>query len=178
MHDDRMNLVFRASGKLLFALIFFTTLMLLILCSTLFFSERAYIFPTVVLAGFIGALVSLQRRLKELPMGDLRLVAESKFFFLLAPFSGGLLASVLYLLFLAGLLAGELFPTFVSDSELNHKNGFFQLLHMQSGNPKDYAKLLFWSFVAGFSEKLVVDIIGRFENRMPEDKMPLAINND
>lgn len=172
MPTERRELVLVASRKLLFALCAFTLVILGVLAITLDPNKRAYIFPTVVLAGFIGALVALQRRLKVLPIGDLRLVAESRVFFLLAPFSGGLLASVLYLLFMSGLLAGELFPAFKQDDSIESKNGFFHLLHMHSEEAKDYAKLLFWSFVAGFSEKFVVDIIGRFEARAPEGMEP------
>ncbi len=32
------------------------------------------------------------------------------------------------------------------------------------GEAVDYAKMMFWSFVAGFSERFVTDIVSKFEN--------------
>jgi hypothetical protein len=39
---------------------------------------------------------------------------------------------------------------------------FSRLLNCVAVTYKDYAKLIFWSFVAGFSEKFAVDVIGGF----------------
>ena len=171
MSIDRLDLVKRISHKLLVALLLLALVMFVVLGVALWFSGRAFIFPTVMLAGIMGAFVSLQRRLKRLPNNDLRLLAESPLYPWLSPLAGGMLASVLYLLFLSGLLAGTLFPHFEPDKSLSAEaHGLVRLLHMYSDNPEEYAKLLFWSFVAGFSEKFVVDIIGRFEQRAIQEE--------
>lgn len=126
--------------------------------------------------GALGAFVSLQRRLKTLGADDLLLLSSSWFNAWLIPIVGGILATVLYCLFLSGLLSGDLFPGFcraVIDKykdpamAASQPNGFWRLLECQGNEPRDYAKLFFWSFVAGFSEKFVVDIIGQFERRGP-----------
>jgi hypothetical protein len=133
--------------------------------------EMAYI---VLGLGALGAFVSLQRRLKSLSSDDLRLLAESWFHAWLSPLVGGILATVLYCLFLAGLLGGELFPSFCQGiltlpgngaAEPNRPSGFAALFRCTADGPRDYAKLMFWSFLAGFSEKFVVDIIGHFESQ-------------
>jgi len=73
------------------------------------------------------------------------------------------------LLFLSGLLEGILFPKFAipggeglqtaAPSGLNTANikGFFMNTYPASG--PDLAKLIFWCFLAGFSERFVPQII-------------------
>ena len=126
--------------------------------------------------GALGAFVSLHRRLKSLGADDLQLLASSWFNAWLIPLIGGVLATVLYCLFLSGLLSGELFPSFCRGVVEKYKDpvaasaqpsAFWRLLECQGNEPRDYAKLFFWSFLAGFSEKFVVDIIGHFERRTP-----------
>ena len=150
--------------------------------------------PVVMLCGIVGGFVSIQRRLKELTMQDLILLAESRIYLILAPFVGGILAMVLYVIFLSGLLQGDLFPEFMADTSAAkggggavpavgdggavpavgdggavskaggaQANGFMSIFHQHGKDYSDYAKLMFWCFVAGFSERFVTDIIGKFE---------------
>ncbi|MEP2978855.1 MAG: hypothetical protein ABJO86_05190 [Lentilitoribacter sp.] len=119
--------------------------------------------PSVLVCGVIGGFVSLQRRLKDLTLQDLELLANSKVYLMLAPMVGGVLAMVLYLIFLSGLLRGDMFPEFVSLS--TDKTTGFPTIFEQYGKHgfSDYAKLLVWAFIAGFSEKFVTNVLGRFE---------------
>lgn len=119
--------------------------------------------PSVLVCGVIGGFVSLQRRLKDLTLQDLELLANSKVYLMLAPMVGGVLAMVLYLIFLSGLLRGDMFPEFVSLSA--DKTTGFPTIFEQYGKYgfSDYAKLLVWAFIAGFSEKFVTNVLGRFE---------------
>lgn len=164
MSLDRIELIKTASHKLLIALVISTAILLVFFGISLSVSDRAFVFPVAIVVGAIGGFVSIQRRLTALTDADLRLLSESNLYPWLSPTAGGLLAAVLYLLFLSGLLAGTLFPSFKADPALSSDaSGFLKLLHMQSSDPGDYAKLLFWCFVAGFSEKFVTNIIGNFE---------------
>ncbi len=121
--------------------------------------------PIVMICGAVGGFVGIQARLRDLTLMDLALLVESKTYLILAPFVGGVLALVLYLLFLSELLQGDLFPTFVAHKPF-HKpaEGFFSIAnqHAEDGY-SDYAKLMFWCFLAGFSERFVTDVIGKFE---------------
>ena len=122
--------------------------------------------PVVLIFGALGAFVSLQRRLKHLSDDDLALMRASLTYVWLAPVAGALLAGVLYLLFIGQIVHGPLFPAFNTDTEaIKNAKGFVKLFAIESPTPSDYAKLLFWSFVAGFSEKFVTDVIGRFESQ-------------
>jgi hypothetical protein len=121
--------------------------------------------------GALGAFVSMQRQLNSLSSEYLAYFSSSWLNTLLIPMVGGVLASVLYCLFLSGLLSGDLFPRFCEVAIKQHSEGtikksmFLLLLDCQGNGPADYAKLFFWSFVAGFSEKFVIDIIGQFTRR-------------
>lgn len=122
--------------------------------------------PTIVfLCGVMGGIVGIQKRLKTLTEKDLELMVNSWIYTYLAPLVGGVLSLVLYMLFVSDLLSGELFPKFVAVLDGNGQNvqGFQGLFFQQGENFQAYAKLVVWSFVAGYSEKFVTDVVGRFE---------------
>lgn len=121
----------------------------------------------VIATGALGGFISIQRRLKELTLGDLQLFADSLLYTLLSPLVGGVLALLLYLIFVSGLVQGDLFPTFIPDTVAAGEadpQGLSLLYAHHADEYASYAKLLFWSFVAGFSEHFVTDIIGHFES--------------
>jgi hypothetical protein len=119
-----------------------------------------------MIIGGLGAFISLQRRLKQYSDDDLTLIMNSYTYTWLAPVAGAVLAGVLYLIFISKLLAGDLFPAFTAESEAaKAATGLAKLFEVTSSDPANYAKLFFWSFVAGFSEIFVTDIIGRFESQ-------------
>lgn len=124
-------------------------------------------------AGIIGGFVGLQRRLKIMSEDDLTLLANSWVYVCLSPLVGGILAVVLYVLFISTLISGDLFPKFIPDTKelcTEAKKGFSAIFAVH-GESVDYAKMMFWSFVAGFSERFVTDIISKFENAPgPDDR--------
>lgn len=136
--------------------------------------------PAVWFVGVLGGLIGLQNRLATLGEDDLLLLAKSITYLLLAPLVGGFLAILLYVLFISGLLEGDLFPNFSADpaepagsdtggtastgKEAATSDGISKIFHIHGNTPDDYAKLIFWSFLAGFSERFVTNIMGRFEN--------------
>lgn len=117
----------------------------------------------VFIVGAIGGFVSLQRRLKELDESDLQLIADSVIYTCLAPAVGGVLAVLLYIIFLSGLLAGDLFPHFIPDKKGDVTLGFVSIFQTH-GDYQAYAKLVFWAFVAGYSERFVIDILSQFQS--------------
>jgi len=65
-------------------------------------------------------------------------------------------------MFVSGILEGSLFPKYsqpdiLQDNIIESFQNWLRASFPQSG--PDVAKLLFWSFVAGFSERLVPQII-------------------
>jgi hypothetical protein len=158
---DKIALVKAVSSRLIVALVAILGLLLVFFVGFMFFGDGLTL-PVVMLLGALGAFISLQRRFKDLDEGDLMLIRDSVPYTFLAPLAGATLAGVLYLAFLSGILAGEIFPDFKIE---DNSGAFGGLFTANSSNPADYAKLLFWSFVAGFSEKFVTNIIGSFEQR-------------
>jgi hypothetical protein len=68
------------------------------------------------------------------------------------------------MLFLSGLLQGHLFPEFnivVFDDPPTIQNLTYFFMKTYPKGPLDFAKFAFWSFVAGFSERFVPQIIGK-----------------
>ncbi len=132
----------------------------------------AYLYPAnnlittpvvALMVGAIGGFVGLQQRLKRLSGNDLALLANSWVCISLPPVVGGILAVLAYVLFISGLLMGDLFPTFVPDDAPGQPQGF-RVLFAVHGTAQDYAKMIFWCFVAGFSERFMTDIISRFDS--------------
>ena len=146
---------------LVFAVILVIMLVLVIVSA---FTAHISVAFIVLPAGIIGGFVGLQRRLKQLSVQDLQLIEGSWRYTLLAPLVGGILAFLLFILFLSGLLEGELFPDLVSQSE-GQPAFLANLLRTRGQEVSDDAKLIFWAFVAGYSERFVTDIIGRFEQQ-------------
>jgi hypothetical protein len=120
--------------------------------------------------GLLGGFVSIQQRLKRLTDEELELLASSWFQIVLIPIYGGVFALVLYVAFLSKMVEGNLFPRFSSPpfsqplpTTADVRN-FFSLTYPTTG--EDLAKLLFWSFVAGFSERFVPQILHASEEKV------------
>lgn len=85
---------------------------------------------------------------------------STSWFGLVVPsFVGGILALVLYTLFLSNIVSGQLFPTFDTDTGTKVPQSFDMLKTQHAHSVQDYGKLLFWRFVAGFNQRYAVDII-------------------
>ncbi|HNY01767.1 MAG TPA: hypothetical protein PKG48_04230 [Bacteroidales bacterium] len=142
---------------------------------TLWLSQRFMVSWVCFMAGIMGGFVSIQQRLKKIGNEELTLLSESWYQILLIPIYGGIFSLVLYLLFLSGLLEGSLFPVFTTGSAgpgvaappLNATTikDFFSNTYPSTG--QDLAKLIFWCFLAGFSERLVPQIITHMGSKAP-----------
>lgn len=113
----------------------------------------------VFLFGNIGGYVGVHRNLAQLSDDELSGLAESWLGLVVPSFVGGILAFMIYVLFLSKIISGELFPVFIQDSNAPLTESFDILKYQHAQSVSDYAKLLFWSFVAGFNQKYAVDII-------------------
>ena len=67
-------------------------------------------------------------------------------------------AIVVNLIFISGVISGELFPSF-SGAEWRYIDMTHWALNIDPQTNADMAKMLMWSFVAGFSEKLVPNMV-------------------
>ena len=117
------------------------------------------IFSSVLFFGALGSTVSFFSRqdLSPREISRTRTLVGTQLF-------GSVFATLLFLAFLGGLVQGSLFPQFVNLS-------WFSLVFL----PADWARLMVWSFIAGFSERFVPDLLNnlllrgaRDEDREPE----------
>lgn len=119
----------------------------------------------IFVAGTVGGVVNNFRRLQKLSRtkeGQADAFSERMVTIQIyvSPFVGGVFASVLYGIFMAGLINGPLFPTF-QGSELEFTSfKDFAIKSMPSSNA-DMARAIVWSFIAGFCEGFVPNFISK-----------------
>lgn len=139
-----------------------------------YFNERLMLTWLGFLCGIIGGFVSIQQRIKSVSDEELALLTKSWFQVLLVPIFGGVFSLVLYCIFLAEIISGNMFPEFYIPKatnavpDTNFMIDIFTKTYPLTG--QDFAKFLFWSFVAGFSERFVPQIVNNVANKSSEHK--------
>ncbi len=127
---------------------------------------------TVIYGGMLGGFISLLRRMQSVPEdGDSLFVTQAlndgNYFLWVSPLLGATFAVVLMLIFMSKLVGGELFPEFPKlpltalspGKDLDARTVWWFLQTLMPTDSFSYAKLLVWSFVAGFAEQFVPDIL-------------------
>jgi hypothetical protein len=131
--------------------------------TSFYFNQRFMMTWAGFLCGIIGGFVSIQQRMPKVSDEELALLTTSWFQILLVPIFGGIFSLVLYCIFLSGIMTGNLFPVFsmpkppVTGPDTNFIVDIFTKTFPATG--EDFAKFIFWSFVAGFSERFVPQIV-------------------
>lgn len=162
----KIELIQKGTQRLFISILWLIIASALILAWCVFSGQAVPIWIVVMAFGVCGGFISVQRRLKTFEDDDLQLLAISWPYVFLSPVAGGVLSTILYMLFVSELLSGHLFPAFIPGSESGMD--FSRLMNCTAKDYTDYAKLTFWSFVAGFSESFVTDIIGSFAKSAQE----------
>jgi hypothetical protein len=125
----------------------------------------------VIIAGLFGGAFSMLQRLQSPIIGgdqlsNLMSLRTARREIFLAPIIGAVGALVLYCIFDAELLKGALFPIMYPVKSSDGSQSF--AAYLCSAGPQagvDQAKLLVWSFVAGFSERLLPDSLDRLSKQ-------------
>jgi hypothetical protein len=129
-------------------------------------SKPVPLLPLVMLAGVLGAFFSALMRLVD-KAGAALITSTAQqlrgpyllLYSLIPPVIGAIAAVVLYLVFIGKFVDGPLFPKIgclpnqTCTSLLDLMNYYWPV------SPEDYGKALVWSFIAGFSERLVPDVL-------------------
>lgn len=174
--------------KLTKKLVICTTISLLIVLTFFFiFYQRAEVdrpcLTLIVFAtGLIGGFVSIQQRIHKVNSNELRYLSQSWSSVLLIPIYGGIFALVLHIAFLSDIISGNLFPKYFLPEfgyppQLSDFKSFFRATLPVTG--QDAAKMLFWAFCAGFSERLVPQIIqntSKQAKKATEDRMTRPVS--
>lgn len=136
-------------------------------------AQKSYLVLLVFFFGLIGGFVSMQQRLPKTPLNELKQLSSSWVSITLVPINGGIFAIVLMLMFAGKIIQGQLFPIYpdadtfpITSVETLYK----WIKNAYPATGVDTAKLLFWSFVAGFSERFVPQIIQRTTEKTNDKK--------
>jgi hypothetical protein len=132
----------------------------------------------VLFIGAMGGLLSMQQRYQSVsregdPIDNISQLMQNWSRLFLPAISGAIFAALLYM-----LLEGDLFPKLGSNpGNTNNQDGTSMwdfLKHARPGSSRDYAKLIVWSFIAGFAERFVPDTLSRFISRREADTKNVA----
>ncbi len=150
------------------------TILLLLLVADGFDVERfGFDFWLAFFVGCMGASISLRIRIAT----DAQVLQEagrSNIDTMMPILYGAIMAGLIYLMFMSGILSGDagtgllttnLFPTFDVDSVDIKSQGLVKsFLGSRPATLPDLGKLLVWCFLAGYSEKFVIGILGKLEH--------------
>jgi hypothetical protein len=114
------------------------------------------------LTGAGGGVISTYFRLKELAPTDVGLTAILQIY--ITPVIAGLLGWICYAFFLTGVLQGPLFPEFKGADAAY--SGVASVFSIEPKTSMDAAKAMLWAFVAGFSEKLIPNILDKLASQV------------
>lgn len=157
-------------------LLVFSTLFVIVFY---FYTKQLGSFVFSFFAGCLGGSIAMVRRLPGASTETIEFFAVDWISTLMPLLYGGLMAVVAYLLFMSGILTGtdltgtdrkglfvsNLFPSFdlaplEDDKPLNMRD----ILKLRPNGVINAGKLMVWCFLAGFSERFIIGILGRLEN--------------
>lgn len=123
----------------------------------------------ILVAAIVGSVVNQPFSEENLENGNIGLIVG---YILWKVAVSIVFAFALYMIFIAGFISGDLFPRFVKTTIQDggqYVNMKEFVTKVDPESYKDVAKILVWSFIAGFSEKfvpnLIFQIIRTTENR-------------
>jgi hypothetical protein len=142
-------------------------------------TSRPVTLVPVLFVGAMGGLLSMQQRYQNAPregdpIDNINQLSQGWSRIFLPAISGALFAVLLYMLIIAGLVEGDLFPKLSIPASDGSSQGLaiHDLLNQaRPSSASDYAKLIVWSFVAGFAERFVPDTLSKFTaSKGPDSK--------
>ena len=116
--------------------------------------------------GWMGAtfsmLITLRSKIKDALLNDLKI--QASYSFIVSRIFVGMGASlILFYAFQAGIIQGSFFPEFENVGNLVNENPVDAIV-----THKNLAILIVWSFLAGFSEQLVPNMLYKTEKSLNE----------
>ena len=128
------------------------------------------ILATVVYAGALGGYISSKRRMQMVPtegdpLSSIYELRTGRYFYWLAPLTGAVFALILMLTFVAGLFEGPIFPAFFKLEPTTPATAWSFTSQLLPKASSDYSLLFLWSFIAGFAERFVPDVLDRLTSR-------------
>ena len=125
--------------------------------------------------GGVGSCVSFFLRFPKLGDSELEFIVSSWWALIVPVLIGFVMGGFIYIIFFAGILTGDggkglftsnLFPLFTSPPLAEGEVlSLKQALEIRPVSVQDFGKLLVWCFLAGYSERLVPNILKSLEQR-------------
>lgn len=170
-YQQKKTVLFRL-GVVLLSLIFSSAVLVIFFYIV---SDQMGTMIFALMIGGIGACVSFFLRFPKLGKVELEFMVTSWWSVVVPILIGLIMGGFIYIVFFAGILTGDggmglftsnLFPLFtspqVSEGEpLNIKIA----MEIRPVSVQDFGKLLVWCFLAGYSERLVPNILQNLERR-------------
>lgn len=135
--------------------------------------------PVVILSGVLGSFVSALRRIYSasdvFPIGKYKELLKEFNGYLIAyssipPLVGAISATILYVLFAGEIIESPFFPKFTCQGGGSCDEFVLFLQNWSPDQAQDFAKVIVWGFIAGFSERFVPDILNRVARKSNEEK--------
>jgi len=135
--------------------------------------------------GLIGGMVSVQQRIQTAPtdsdaIRNVMSLFNGMLSIYLSPVIGAISACLFYLLLIGGYVKGDLFPELATSASAGDRSVLDLRPFLAASGPVSgiaYAKLMIWSFLAGFAERLVPDALTRLVTAVqsPEGQPPRPV---
>lgn len=169
---NQKKIILKRLGMIMLALIAASALLVI-----LFYVVSAQMGTMIfaLLIGGIGSCISFFLRMPKLKDTELGLIVSSWWAQVVPALVGTIMGGFIYIVFFAGILTGDsgnglftsnLFPLF-TEPELNEGETLTMkmALTIRPVSVQDLGKLLVWCFLAGYSERLVPNILQGLEDR-------------
>ena len=160
-----MGQIVRATG----AYTLFAVLLLVIL-SHYENTHNCFHIIAAILCGILGGALSTIQRIQSMPsdagaLTNLSSLEGQNYALLASPVVGGTSAALLFYLCAGGILPASVFPA-LSSVSAQPANSLQAFVGIEATAYSDAAKLVVWSFVAGFSERFIPDTVSRLTAKL------------
>lgn len=170
-YQQKKIVLFRL-GVILLSIIFLCAA--LVVCFYLISQQMGSMIFAVVM-GSMGACVSFFLRFPKLTKVELDFMANSWWSVIVPVMIGLVMGAIIYIVFFAGILTGDggkglftsnLFPLFSSPEVPDGQPLSIKIaMEIRPVSVQDFGKLLVWCFLAGYSERLIPNILKNLEQR-------------
>jgi len=169
---QQKKIILKRIGIIMLGLIIVSALLVILFYAA---SEQMGTMIFALLIGGMGACISFFLRMPKLGEAELGFIVTSWWTLIVPALVGTIMGGFIYIVFFAGILTGDggnglftsnLFPLFTEPNIAEGETLTMRMaLAIRPISVQDLGKLLVWCFLAGYSERLVPNILQGLEDR-------------